>query len=203
MKRLMVDCETLDVGERPVLLSIGAVVFDDYEIHNYFHVTIDIENAKSHGFSVSQDTVDWWDRQDPAARAVAFNGICHIKLALVALVNFYKIYGCNEIWSKGALADIRWINNALDYFNISKPWPYYREMCFRTFLKMVPKFDLPFSGTRHNALSDATYQAEQFIYAKQLLQQPAQALQEKSKDFNVLAQKVAAFEFKRLQEETV
>ena len=35
MKKLMVDCETLGIGERPVLLSIGAVVFDDAEIHKF------------------------------------------------------------------------------------------------------------------------------------------------------------------------
>ena len=31
--KLMVDCETLDIGECPVLLSIGAVVFTESQIH--------------------------------------------------------------------------------------------------------------------------------------------------------------------------
>ena len=34
MNKIMIDCETLDVGERPVLLSIGAVVFDDNQIQD-------------------------------------------------------------------------------------------------------------------------------------------------------------------------
>ena len=40
MNKLMVDCETLDIGERPVLLSIGAVVFNEQQIQDYFEYFI-------------------------------------------------------------------------------------------------------------------------------------------------------------------
>ena len=145
-RKLMVDCETLDIGERPVLLSIGAVVFDDNQIQDYFEYFIDKETAIREGFTVSQSTLDWWDQQDPDARAYAFNGEGDIKEALKALVKFYELNECSEIWSKGALADIRWINNALDHFGIEHPWEFYNEFCFRTLLKSVPKFDLDFVG---------------------------------------------------------
>lgn len=202
-KKLMIDCETLGIGERPVLLSIGAVVFDDTQIHDYFEYFIDKETAIKEGFTVSQSTLDWWAQQDPDTRAYAFNGEGDIKEALYALVHFYQVNGCTEIWSKGALADIRWINNALDHFGIERPWKYYKEFCFRTLLKTVPKFDFPFVGMQHNALDDAIHQAKQFIHIKTIQSKQSQILIEQGQRFNEMAQKVADLEFKLLQTEVV
>ena len=201
MNKIMIDCETLDIGERPVLLSIGAVVFTESQIHEYFHIGIDIEDSKRYGFTVSQSTLDWWDQQDPAARADAFSGGEKIKAALQALVYFFEENKCTEIWSKGSLADIRWINNALDYFGIERPWKYYKEFCFRTLLKSVPKFDMPFVGMPHSALDDAVHQAKQFIHIKSIQSKQSQILIEQGQRFNEMAQKVADLEFKILQME--
>ena len=203
MNKIMIDCETLDIGERPVLLSIGAVVFTESQIHEYFHIGIDIEDSKRYGFTVSQSTLDWWDQQDPAARADAFSGGEKIKAALQALVYFFEENKCTEIWSKGSLDDIRWINNALDYFGIERPWKYYKEFCFRTLLKSVPKFDMPFVGMPHNALDDAIHQAKQFIHIKNIQSKQSQILIEQGQRFNEMAQKVADLEFKLLQTEVV
>lgn len=201
--KLMLDCETLDIGGRPVLLSIGAVVFDDYGIYEYFQADIDIESSKQFGFTVSQSTLDWWNQQDPIAKNMAFSGKERVDLVLQKLVDFYKDNGCTEIWSKGVLADIRWINNALDHFNIERPWEYYKEFCFRTLLKSVPRFEIPFAGVQHNALDDAIHQAKQFIYIKSLQRNQAQILIEQGQRFNELAQKVADLEFQLLQKEGV
>jgi len=201
-RKLMVDCETLDIGERPVLLSIGAVVFDDNQIQDYFEYFIDKETAIREGFTVSQSTLDWWDQQDPDARAYAFNGEGDIKEALKALVQFYELNECSEIWSKGALADIRWINNALDHFGIEHPWEFYNEFCFRTLLKSVPKFDLDFVGMPHNALDDAIHQAKQFIKIKRMQAKQQQQLIEQGQSFNELSQRCADLEFKLLQKNT-
>lgn len=201
--KLMVDCETLDIGERPVLLSIGAVVFNDQQIQDYFEYFINKETAISEGFTVSQSTLNWWDQQDPDARAYAFNGEGDIQEALKALVQFYELNECTEIWSKGSLADIRWINNALDYFGIERPWKYYKEFCFRTLLKSVPKFDMPFVGMPHNALDDAIHQAKQFIEIKKMQATQQQLLIEQGQAFNEMSQKCADLEFKLLQKEAI
>lgn len=197
--KLMIDCETLDVGERPALLSIGAVVFNDQQILHYFDAGISTESTTD--FDVSQDTLDWWAEQNETARQQAFSGTENIKDALIRLVNFYTQHECTEIWSKGSLADIRWINNALDYFGIERPWKYYKEFCFRTLLKSVPKFDMPFLGVQHNALDDAIHQAKQFIHIKNIQSKQSQILIEQGQRFNEIAQKVADLEFKILQME--
>ena len=199
--KLMIDCETLDVGERPVLLSIGAVVFNDQQILHYFDAGISTESTTD--FDVSQDTLDWWSEQSLAAREQAFSGTENIKDALIRLVNFYTQHECTEIWSKGALADIRWINNALDHFDIERPWKFYKEFCFRTLLKSVPQFEIPFTGTPHSALDDAIHQAKQFIEIKKMQATQQQLLIEQGQAFNVLSQKCADLEFKLLQKEAV
>ena len=197
--KLMIDCETLDVGERPVLLSIGAVVFNDQQILHYFDAGISTESTTD--FDVSQDTLDWWSEQSLAAREQAFSGTENIKDALIRLVNFYTQHECTEIWSKGALADIRWINNALSHFDIDRPWKFYKEFCFRTLLKSVPQFEIPFTGTPHSALDDAIHQAKQFIHIKHIQREQAHILIEQGQRFNEMAQKVADLEFKILQME--
>lgn len=199
--KLMVDCETLDIGERPVLLSIGAVVFDENGIYEKFHVGVDIGISIEHGFTVSQSTIDWWNEQDQAAKDQAFSGQWDIERALHHLVAFFNENKCKEIWSKGALADIRWINNALDHFGIERPWKYYKEFCFRTLLKSVPRFEIPFAGIQHNALDDAIHQAKQFIYIKTIQKQQAQILIDQGQRFNEMAEKVADLEFKLLQKD--
>lgn len=201
--KLMVDCETLDIGERPVLLSIGAVVFDENGIYQYFQADIDIESSKACGFTVSQSTLDWWDQQDPIAKNMAFAGKERIDVVLRKLVEFYLNHGCTEIWSKGALADIRWINNALDYFGIERPWKYYKEFCFRTLLKSAPRFKIPFAGIPHNALDDAIHQAKEFIYIQTMKRNQMKIMIEQGQHFNEMAQKVADMEFKLLQLEAV
>ena len=197
--KLMVDCETLDIGERPVLLSIGAVVFNDQQILHYFDAGISTESTTD--FDVSQDTLDLWSEQSLAAREQAFSGTENIKDALIRLVNFYTQHECTEIWSKGALADIRWINNALSHFDIDRPWKFYKEFCFRTLLKSVPQFEIPFTGTPHSALDDAIHQAKQFIHIKHIQREQAHILIERGQRFNEMAQKVADLEFKILQME--
>ena len=198
-KKLMIDCETLDIGERPVLLSIGAVVFDDNGIYEYFQADIDIESSKQFGFTVSQSTLDWWDQQDPIARNMAFYGKERVDIVLQKLVAFYKNHGSPEIRSQAPLPDIPWITNALDHFDIERPWKYYKEFCFRTLLKSAPKFEIPFAGVPHNALDDAIHQAKQFIQLKKTQTNQMQILIDQGQRFNEMAQKVADLEFQLLQ----
>ncbi len=168
MNRLMLDFETLDVGECPVILSMGAVVFnDDGPVVSLF-VKIDQQSCVSIGCTISQATLDWWGQQSNEALQNTFGGTAEINNAMLKLVQLYEDFECREIWSRGALADIRWANNILEKLNIDKPWKYWQEMCFRTFLKMSPTVDLEFSGTQHNALDDALHQVRLFQSIKSL-----------------------------------
>ena len=163
MNRLMLDFETLDVAECPVILSMGAVVFNENGIIDCIYEKIDKQSCLDLGCTISQETVDWWEQQTEAARAAAFGGKTNIGYAMGMLVDLYKKHECEEIWSKGAIADIRWANNILDKLGLQKPWKFWEEMCFRTYLKYSPKVDFQPSGEAHNALDDATNQAKHWI----------------------------------------
>ncbi|HCA5308050.1 TPA: 3'-5' exoribonuclease [Acinetobacter baumannii] len=163
MNRLMLDFETLDVGECPVILSIGAVVFNEDEIIDCIGEKINQQSCLDIGCTISQETIKWWEKQSVAAKLGAFGGTTDIGYALELLVDLYKSHGCHEIWSKGSMADIRWANNILEKCGIDKPWKFSREMCFRTFLKYSPQVEFTPEGELHNALDDAFNQAKHWI----------------------------------------
>ena len=163
MNRLMIDFETLDVAECPVILSMGAVVFNENGIVDRFFEKIDQHSCLDLGCTVSIDTLLWWEKQSDTAKKAAFGGTTNISYAMGMLVDFYKKHECGEIWSKGAIADIRWANNILDKLGLQKPWKFWEEMCFRTYLKYSPKVDFQPVGEAHNALDDAINQAKHWI----------------------------------------
>lgn len=163
MNRLMLDFETLDIAECPVILSMGAVVFNENGIVDCFFEKIDQHSCLDLGCTVSVDTLLWWEEQSDAAKKAAFGGTTNIGYAMSMLVDLYKKHACEEIWSKGAIADIRWANNILDKLGLQKPWKFWEEMCFRTYLKYSPKVDFQPVGEAHNALDDATNQAKHWI----------------------------------------
>ncbi|MBR7685885.1 3'-5' exonuclease [Acinetobacter nosocomialis] len=163
MNRLMLDFETLDIGECPVILSMGAVVFNEDEIIDQISAKIDQKSCLKIGCTISQSTLDWWDQQTPKAKEMTFGGTTPIDEAMLMIIALYKEHWCSEIWSRGAIADIRWTNNILDKLGYQKPWKYWEEMCFRTFLKYSPQVEVTYEGELHNALDDAINQAKHWI----------------------------------------
>ena len=172
MNRLMLDFETLDVAECPVILSMGAVVFNENRIIATLYHKVDQQSCLDLGCTISESTIEWWDAQSEEAREAAFGGKLNIAVAMQDLVDLYKNKDCGEIWSRGALADIRWANNILEKMDIEKPWKFWEEMCFRTFLKYSPEFVFCPDGVKHNALDDAANQAEQWIAINQMVATP-------------------------------
>lgn len=62
----MIDIETLDTSREAKILSIGAVKFDTVNgIHeDRFYKEVDTESGPNKDRKESQDTIDWWKRQD-------------------------------------------------------------------------------------------------------------------------------------------
>lgn len=166
MNRLMLDFETLDVADCPVILSMGAVVFNENGIVDCISEKIDQQSCLDLGCTISDSTLKWWEEQSAEAHKTAFGGKTNIGYAMGMLVGLFLKYECEEIWSAGALADIRWANNILIKLGMQKPWKYHKEMCFRTFRVIMPQIDFVKTGTAHNALDDAINQAKYWIKAR-------------------------------------
>lgn len=201
--KMMIDFETLDVANCPVILSVGVVVFDDKNILDMYSEKISQESCLAIDCTISQETQEWWSKQSIEARLAAFGGTIDIEIAMQILTKMYTQFSCTEIWSRGSLADIRWANNILEKLGIEKPWKHWQEMCLRTLVKSVPKFDLEFQGEKHNALDDAVHQVEEYFYVKNMQAMQQQQLIEQGQRFNELAQKVADMEFRLLQKEAM
>jgi hypothetical protein len=177
---VMIDTETIALGDQPAFLSIGAVKFTAGEIVDRFHVGIDPKSCQNYGLDVDASTVMWWfDKERDAARAEIM-ALERIDL-VSALLGFAQwLDSPLSVWSNGAGADLVWLRNAYKKTGLELPWSYKAESCYRTKkneTSLVPPLSV---GTAHTALADAEYQARhlQAIWREQD-QAPLRAMLEK------------------------
>jgi len=72
----MIDLETLDTGPSATVLTLGAVKFDPYtakEPYAELYIKLDIDEQDRLGRTVSDSTIEWWGKQDPAIQEEAFS----------------------------------------------------------------------------------------------------------------------------------
>lgn len=181
MSHIMLDLETLDTKTSAVVLSIGAVVFDPMGLCGetfYVEMTDDTEVQQAHGRTISGKTVNWWMQQDASARGLFADAETRMAgerqnthNALSAFSNFVFKHGARNarIWGNGADFDNLILGSLYESFNISKPWSYGKNRCYRTMKREFGE-NIPIkrTGTHHNALDDAITQAVhlQEIYAQ-------------------------------------
>ena len=177
MDHVMIDLETLGTRPGSVILSIGAVLFDttkpvDECIGEDFYCAVNKESSLSYGMTVSDDTLDWWERQSPEARKVlthAETGGEMVECALKALSKF--IPEGAKIWSNGANFDQPLLDVAYGLCDVTLPWKYWNSRCYRTIVALHPneKALRPPTVCAHNALEDAKWQARHMVNIAQLL----------------------------------
>ena len=180
MHDVMIDVETLDTRPSAVLLSIGAVRFDINTPHvfdtNTFHVHIDIDSCLERGRTVSGSTILWWmDQDDAARRRMTETKRIPLRDALLQLSKF--INEQDRVWGNGAGFDNVILHDAYRSVNMSTPWRYWGDMCYRTVKNLHRDVPKPrFDDVKHDALADALHQAVhlQMIYQK-IRQAEAQA----------------------------
>jgi len=163
----MLDLETLATDSHAMILSIGACEFDIGKplVDNrtfYRAVRQDLQVEK---WKRTRDprTEKWWSEQSEAARFV-FNDPFAVKLDS-ALIDFTMwLNGKSvEMWGNGSDFDNVILANAYWAMNMSTPWSYAKNRCYRT----LKALGIPLGngqgkereGTHHNALDDAIYQA--------------------------------------------
>lgn len=165
MKRVMVDLETL--GKRPgcIVLSIGAVVFDEGGLHDEFYAEINQSSSELHGLRADMSTVHWWNEQSAEARGVLERTLSWKTSAdlVYVLTNFANWLVPNigdvEVWGNGAAFDNIILAECYVAASMNLPWKWSNDRCYRTLKNLFP--DIPFAriGTHHNALDDTKSQA--------------------------------------------
>ena len=167
---VMIDIETLGKKAGCSILSIGATVFGttDNIAREDFYVTVDRYSCGDLGLFEESDTVDWWRKQSPEARAEAFSGKLDIRTALGKLYNYIKDIEAafnvsTKVWANGANFDIPILEAAYDLADISVPWRYHNVRCYRTLKALATVAETSFQGVKHNALADAMHQARNAV----------------------------------------
>ena len=173
MKNIMLDIETLGTEPGCVILSIGAVEFDDDSLGNSFEVNIDPESCTEAGLKIEPRTVMWWLEQDDAARkSLSNSNALPLDEALVGLTKAFDWQGA-KVWCNGASFDFPILAAAYSAFNADTPWKYYDTMDFRTLKNLVSRKVYSEckseSEVKHNALADAIAQAETTVRLLQRL----------------------------------
>lgn len=166
---LMVDLETMDTGPQATVLTLGAVKFNPFGngYSDKLYLRIDIDDQDALGRKISQDTLDWWARQDQEVMEEAFNP--HDRVPLVTAIDqFHKFaWGCDAFWSHGSIFDLMIIQDIYTQLNKSYPWNFWQIRDTRTLFDLGYDPEMP-TNSKHDALQDAIRQSVgvQNIYAK-------------------------------------
>lgn len=166
----MIDLETLDTRPQCTILTLGAVKFNPLssaEPYDEFYVKFDIDEQDKLGRTVSDDTVAWWGKQDPAIQEEAFSTNDRESVDVI-LTNLNKwLVGVDVIWGQGYGFDITILEDLYRQVGKPIPWQFWQIKDSRTLFGCVPVDPRKsMQSDLHNALADAYYQAKgvQIVY---------------------------------------
>lgn len=167
---IMVDLETLSTASNSIILSIGAVKFDrSFELPKIencevFYRRINIDSCRKVGLVSSEDTINWWNKQDESVRYEALDNPDRSDLKDV-LNDFSKWLGYNtfnkKIWGHGDDFDCVILDNAYKCCGLKTPWNFWNTRDTRTLFDIanININDFPITGA-HHALNDAYRQVK-------------------------------------------
>ena len=164
-KNVMVDIETLGTAPGSVILSIGAVAFNEGQPEadwaTFNSGPINVASSIEDGLDTDEATLAWWRQQSNDAREVltaAQTGGTEIRKALRTFAVWFPPEA--RIWGNGANFDEPLLTAAYKATGIALPWKYYSSYCYRTMKNLFGNVVLPpeFQGVKHNALADALHQ---------------------------------------------
>jgi len=165
----MLDLETLGTKHDAAILSIGMVAFNDDEIIGSFYAVL---NNPTHG-SIDASTVMWWlDQSEKARRSLLDADHVRDTLVVTQLTDFFNNHRFQEVWANSPSFDLTilesWWNRVAPLINWPLKFSNYRD--FRTLNKLAIECGCDVGRISpelsHNALSDATAQAQYVIAQK-------------------------------------
>ena len=168
MQDVMLDLETMGTGPQAAIVAIGAVEFDAQSqlIGEEFYVVVDLESSVAHGGVIDASTVLWWLKQSDAARAAFDRSGTSLTAALIQFSSWMTARAPREnvrVWGNGAAFDNVILASAYRQANITQPWLFWNDRCYRTVKALSPAVTMQRNGTHHNALDDAESQARHLI----------------------------------------
>ena len=176
----VIDLETMGKGSFAPALEIGAVLLDRRtgEIGPKFSVSVSLDELMRFGAQPDASTIIWWMKQSEAARRAIWEGQDKAVSVHSALVRFSDFLAGDldalpnpkvKVWGNGATFDCTILRNTYERHGLIAPWAFWNDRDLRTVIDVaeldknaVPK---PEGFIAHNALWDATYQAQLLVAA--------------------------------------
>jgi DNA polymerase III epsilon subunit-like protein len=164
MNNIMVDIETLGTAPGCLILSIGAVRFDDGSIKQSYYDVINADSCINAGLTILSSTIQWWlSQEDHDILEQVRNAPCTLEDALNRLSDIVLLQQDTKIWSNGADFDIPILGAAYKAVGLPIPWEYKNVRCYRTLKKLFPDIEFERFGQQHQAADDAMSQARHAI----------------------------------------
>lgn len=172
-RHVMVDLETMGNKSNAPIVSIGAMFFNPNTGNTgaEFYTAVSLESAMLHGGVPDAGTIIWWLKQSPEARSAI--SMADTMTLIDALELFSDFISENsdagsdvQVWGNGASFDNVILRSSYDRANIECPWNFRNDRDMRTMTELGkaiginPRYDIPFDGDMHNALSDARHQVK-------------------------------------------
>ena len=159
----MIDIETLDSTPTSTVLSIGAVKFDPYTMHEPRDRKLwrpCIDDQVNVGRTISNDTLEWWAKQDAHVRDVTFTEEGRLPaMDIMADMNRYLV-GVDKIWCQGPQFDMVILEDMFRQFGHHTNWQFWQIMDCRTIFNMMPADPRKaIQQNAHSADDDAYWQA--------------------------------------------
>ena len=163
---VMIDIETMGTRPNAPIISIGAVAFDADGITSEFYANVSLGSAVRSGAAIDPNTVMWWMRQNKSAQD-AFNDAqaqtVRLGDALVNMDLWIDWSTVKGVWGNGATFDNVIMRESYTRLEITCPWPFWNDKCYRTVKSAYPDIALVRAGEHHHALDDAKSQALHLI----------------------------------------
>lgn len=171
---LMVDMETMGNGPDAPIVSIGAVFFEPSTGNTgaEFYQVVSLESSMSFGMKPDASTIQWWLKQSSEARsAILVDEALGLRETLELLADFIAENSANgshtvHMWGNGCSFDNVILRRAYALTDTPFAVPFWNDRDVRTMVELGksvginPRFDIPFEGDMHNALSDARHQVK-------------------------------------------
>lgn len=160
---VMIDLETMGNGPSAAITAIGAVEFNVEvgTLGRRFYDIVDLKSSVAAGGTMDVSTVLWWLQQSDEARAEFTRPGNWINLVLARFSSWSQ--NGVKVWGNGAAFDNVVLRSAYERLEISTPWDFRNDRCFRTVKALSPIVEIPDEEVAHNALSDARWQARYLI----------------------------------------
>lgn len=164
--RAMIDIETMSTRNDAAVIAIGTAIFDSEGIIDKQELLLDPRFVPGHR---DEDTLDWWEKQDPEVRKRMFSGKLRAPEACKELFHFLRGYQCKEIWANSPSFDLVILRNLFREAGVTRfPVHFRDERDYRTLTRLAHVLGIDYSepyetrhpAKAHSALSDAITQAE-------------------------------------------